>query len=271
MDKGPSGVGFCSIRRFLSVLVFVFASLCATAVAAWADGVWLPENISTLGNKIDHLWGIIFVLTTVLFLLTEGALLWFIIRFRHRPGHKATYFHDNNRLEIIWSVIPGLILLFLAIYQWNAWADAKLRPPDTKDAVRIQILAQQFEWNMRYPGPDGQFATADDITLKNQLYIPEGKPILIQLRAMDVIHSFFLPNLRVKQDVIPGATVQLWFDANKTGDYEIACSELCGLGHYRMRGLLLIKTLEEYESWLQEKYDAGVPPADWGWDWEEGV
>lgn len=258
-------------RRALLPLIILLAGVACTFGTAVADGVWLPENVSTLGERIDHLYSMIFVLTAVMFFLTEGALIVFLIRFRRRPGQKAAYFHDHKGLEAIWWIVPGAILLFLAVYQWNAWADAKIRPP-ASDAVRVQILAQQFEWKMRYPGPDGRFATGDDVVLTNQLYIPEGKDVWIQLHARDVIHSFFLPNFRVKQDVLPGQIVQVWFDANKTGTYEIACSELCGLGHYRMRGQLFVQTVQEFESWLQEKYGAtGAPPPDWGWDWEEGV
>lgn len=264
------GSFFRRARWFLAALLFGVGTCCAFGTA-FAGGTWLPENISTLGVRIDRLYEIIFVLVTVIFILAEGTLLFFIIRYRERPGRRAVYFHDHKGLETIWWIVPGAILFWLALYQWDAWADAKLRPPDAATAVRVEILAKQFEWNVRYPGPDGEFATADDVTLTNQLYIPEGKPILVQLRAADVIHSFFLPNLRVKQDVLPGTTTLVWFDATKTGDYEIACSELCGLGHYRMRALLFIRTAEEFEAWLQEKYDANAPPAEWGWNWEEGV
>jgi cytochrome c oxidase subunit 2 len=95
--------------------------------------------------------------------------------------------------------------------------------------------------------------------------------VLAQIRAQDVIHSFFLPNFRVKQDVVPGSTVLVWWDALKTGTYEIACAELCGLGHYRMRAQLFVHTPEEFESWLRDKEAAGVAAADWGWDWDEGT
>lgn len=258
------------MRGFLVALAFA-VGLSFIAGVAFAGGPWLPENVSTIGESIDHLYRVIFVIVVVIFFLTEGALLYFIFRYRRRPGRKATYFPHSAMLETVWTVIPGLILLFLAIYQWDAWADAKIRAPEASESIRVQVMAKQFEWNVRYAGPDGMFDTADDITMINQIYIPEGKPVLIQLRALDVIHSFFLPNLRVKQDIVPGTTVQVWFDANKTGKYEIACAELCGLGHYRMRGRLFVYTMEEYESWLQEKYDANVKPADGGWDWEEGV
>lgn len=270
MKRRPTGFRRSWIRGALTALAAATALL-GTSTLVFADGVWLPENISTIGEEIDKLWNGIFVLVTVAFFLTEGALVWFVFRYRERPGRKAYYFPDHKGLETIWWVVPGAVLLFLALYQWNTWAEAKLRVPDEQTALRVQINAKQFEWNVRYPGPDGEFATEDDITLTNQLYIPMGKNILIQLRAVDVIHSFFLPNLRVKQDIVPGTTTLVWFDATKTGTYEIACSELCGLGHYRMRARLFISTQEEFDAWLQEKVAAGATPADWGWDWEEGV
>jgi cytochrome c oxidase subunit 2 len=238
---------------------------------ALADGVWLPENVSTLGQRIDHLWGVIFWIATVAFVLTEGALLYAIIRFRARPGHRAQHLHESRALELSWWVFPGAVLVFLALYQWSAWADARLRPPDAAESVRIQIRAKQFEWNVRYAGPDDEFATADDVTFTNQVTIPRDRPILIQLRAEDVIHSFFLPNFRVKQDIVPGQTTLIWFDALREGRFEIACSELCGLGHYRMRGQLEVLTPEAFETWLQTTASGGQVPPDWGWKWEEGV
>ncbi|MEE9270965.1 MAG: cytochrome c oxidase subunit II [Candidatus Krumholzibacteria bacterium] len=256
----------------MSVVTFGVALFCSFGTAL-AGGPWLPENVSTIGEDIDHLYRVIFVITTIMFVLTQGVLVFFIFRYRQRPGRRAAYVHDNATVETVWTVVPGIILLVLAVYQWNAWADAKIRAPDSDEAIRVEILAQQFEWNIRYPGPDGVFDTQDDLTMKNQLYIPRGKPVLVQLRALDVIHSFFLPNLRVKQDVLPGPrnTILLWFDANKSGTYEIACAELCGLGHYRMRGQLFVYTPEEFETWLENKYKAKTPPADWGWGWEDGV
>jgi cytochrome c oxidase subunit 2 len=260
-----------SVRGLIPALL-VMAAVLGGAGAAFADGPWLPENVSTIGEKVDHLYRVIFWLTAVLLFLTEGALLYFIFRYRARPGRRAMYFPDHPGLEIAWWVVPGLILVGLALYQWDAWADAKLRPPDSERALRVQILARQFEWHMRYAGPDGEFATADDVVMTNQLHIPTGTPVLAEVRAVDVIHSFFLPNFRVKQDILPGTTTLLWFDANKAGRYEIACAELCGLGHYRMRGQLFVDTPEEFDSWLQEKYAAGATAADdWGWDWEEGL
>jgi len=258
------------VRGVLSIFVFATV-LCCVSGAALAEGPWLPENISTVGEKIDHLYNVIFVITAIMLVLTEGALLFFVVRYRRRDGKKASYTHESATAETIWTVVPGLLLLFLAFYQWNTWADAKLRFPDGSDTVRVQVLAKQFEWHIRYPGQDGIFATDDDVTSTNQLHIPDGRPVLLQLRATDVIHSFFLPHLRVKQDIIPGTTVQVWFDANKTGKYEIACAELCGLGHYRMRGHLFVDSMDEFESWIQKRREANTASADWGWDWEEGI
>ena len=260
------------LRGALPVLI-VATALTATFGVASADGPWLPPNVSTLGERIDHLYNIIFWLVAILFFGTEIALLWFIIRYRRKKGVKVSTVSHSGTAEAIWSIIPALILIFIAVYQWNTWADAKIRKPDESEAVKVQIIAKQFEWRMRYAGPDGVFATEDDVTTTNQLYIPENKMILAQMRSEDVIHSFFLPEHRVKQDVNPGPgnTVWLWFDAHKTGKYEIACAEICGLGHYRMRAQMFVQTQDEFESWLQGKYDEGKKPADWGWDWEEGI
>lgn len=252
----------------LSAFIFS-ACLFLLASPVLADGPWLPENISPLGEKIDSLYRIIFYMTTVTFFLVQGTLLFFIVKYREKPGQKAFYFHESATLELIWWVVPGVILFFLAVYQWNTWVQAKVSEPKSSETLRVEALAQQFAWSFRYPGPDNRFNTMDDVSTAAELHIPEGKPVSLQFQARDVIHSFFLPNLRVKQDVVPGLVTQVWFEASKTGTYEIACAELCGIMHFAMKGQLVIHTKDEFESWLQERYKEKEEPAPWGWDWVE--
>lgn len=251
--------------------LFLFTGILFLSGLAWADGPWLPENVSVHGEKADFLYRVIFYMTTFIFFAVQGTLIYFVIRYREKPGQKAFYFYESATLEVIWWVIPGLILFFLAVYQYNSWVQAKIAAPEGKNVVRIEAMAQQFAWNFRYAGPDGKFTTADDVSLVNQLHIPEGKPVLIQLQSLDVIHSFYLPFLRVKQDAVPGLIVQVWFQATKTGKYEIACAELCGIMHYAMRGELFIHTQDDYGKWLAEKYKAKEEPARWGWEWQENA
>lgn len=258
----PVFTGFSALA--LTAYLFLFFTHPAAA-----DGPWLPENISVLGEKIDFLYRIIFYMTTVTFFLVQGVLLFFIIKYRERPGQKALYFHESATLELIWWVVPGLILFFLAVYQWNTWVQAKVSEPKSSGALRVEALSQQFSWSFRYAGPDGKFNTRDDVSTAAELHIPEGKPVFLQLQARDVIHSFFLPNLRVKQDAVPGVISQVWFQASKTGTYEIACAELCGIMHFAMKGQLIIHTQQEFDQWLQEHYETKEEPAPWGWDWVE--
>ncbi len=264
-----NGKSFFIIRKSAIFTLFIIISwIFLSTNSSWANGPWLPENVSLLGEKVDYLYRIIFYLTSTAFVLTEGTLLYFVLRYREKPGRKAVYFHESATLEVIWWVIPGLILFFLAVYQWNTWVQAKISVPKN-DAIKIEIMAQQFAWNIRYPGPDGKFTTADDVSMINQLHVPEGKPVLIQIQSQDVIHSFYLPFLRVKQDAVPGIISEVWFQATKTGTYEIACSELCGMMHFAMKGELYIHTQKDFEKWLNVQYKAKQVPASWGWEWAE--
>ena len=226
-------------------------------------GWWLPESISTFGGKIDRLFYGILVLTSIVFFGVQGTLIAFLIQYRARPGVKAYYTHGSHRAEIIWTIIPAVILVILAFMGQGVWAEVKMRMPSKEKAVDIRIQAEQFAWNIQYPGPDGKFDTADDIRNINQLHIPVGKPVRVMLTSIDqpdkpaVIHSFFLPEFRLKQDAVPGMGIDLWFEAKRTGKYEIACAEFCGIGHYRMRGFLTIHSPEGFNAWLSEQSAAG--------------
>jgi cytochrome c oxidase subunit 2 len=213
----------------------------------------LIENISTYGGEVDLMFFVVLVVTGVAFFLVEGVLIYFLIHYRHREGQKAIYIHGNRRVEIMWTVIPGILLFGLAVYQYGAWTRIKIDRPDESDAVVISVESDQFEWFAMYPGPDGELGTADDIEAPiNVVHVPVNQPVIIRLTSRDVLHSFFVPVLRLKQDAIPGTIFPIWFEATKTGEYEIVCTELCGLGHYRMRGHLTVESEEEFQTWLAE-------------------
>ncbi len=226
-------------------------------------GWWLPEDISTFGGRIDYLFYFILVLTSVVFFAVQGTLIVFAVKYRSRPGAKAYYTHGSHTVEIIWTLIPTIILVILAFMGQGVWAEVKMNMPASEKAVDIRIQAEQFAWNVQYPGPDGKFDTADDLRNINQLHIPVGKPVRAMLTSIDqpdkpaVIHSFFLPEFRLKQDVVPGMGIDVWFEATRTGKYEIACAEFCGIGHYRMRGFLTIHSPEGFKAWLTEQSPAG--------------
>lgn len=210
----------------------------------------LPPVASSIGSSIDQLFYIILAITGFFFFLVEGALLWFIIKYRHRPGRTAAYTHGNTVAEIIWTVVPAAILIWLTFTSQRLWAVIHSHIP--ANANEVEIVAEQFAWNIRYPGEDGQFDTADDVNTLNQLHLPVNEPTVVWLKSKDVIHSFFVPAFRIKQDAVPGRTGQVWFKPTRPGQYEIACAELCGMGHYRMRGFVTVEPWEQVQAWLKE-------------------
>jgi cytochrome c oxidase subunit 2 len=221
-----------------------------------------PPTVSTFGGSVDQLYWLILAISGVAFLLTEGVLLYSVFRFRARDGGRATYLHGSRRLEVAWAAVPALILFWLAVYQFGVWTDIKVRMPAPDEAVQVQLSPKQFLWQVTYPGPDGQFATPDDIAAPNNvIHVPVNQKVLVTLLAEDVIHSFFVPALRLKQDALPGSAVQAWFEATQTGTYEVACAELCGLGHYKMQAQLTVESMAEFQAWLAER-QAAQPSRD---------
>src|SRR4029450_855432 len=171
-------------------------------------------------------------------------------------GRRATYTHGNTTLEIIWTVVPAAIFITLSFMSVSTWARVKRNAPDSD--YELGVTGKQFNWEVSYPGPDGKLGTDDDVKFDNDLHVPVNKPIRLQLTSKDVIHSFFMPNMRFKQDTVPGRQITAWFEAIKPGKYEIPCAELCGFGHSGMKGFVYVDPPERYEAWAREK---GVGPA----------
>ncbi len=211
---------------------------------------WLPENVSTYGQEIDSLFYLIYYITGATFILVTVLMVVFLIKYREQPGRRATYSHCNTTLEIIWTIIPAVILIVLAFMSASSWAKIKRHVPDTD--FEIAVMAKQFNWEVSYPGPDGKLGSDDDVKFDNDVHVPVHKPVRLFLTAADVIHSFFIPNLRFKQDVVPGRQIIGWFEATKPGRYELPCAELCGFGHSGMKGWLHVHTPEEYKKWADE-------------------
>ncbi len=230
--------------------------------------------ITTAGVEIDAQFQLTLIITGVAFILAQLALGWFIYRYRDRGQGQARYIHGNNLVEVGGAVITAVAFVGLAVLGQKVWADVHLTESPA-DAVRIEITGEQFLWNMRYPGPDGRFgrtspelyeavgntvgivpddpAGADDFIIQNNLVVPKGRPVELILRSKDVLHGFFVPELRLKQDTVPGLQIPLRFTATATGEFEIACAELCGLAHYRMRGFMKVVESDAYEAWLAEQ------------------
>lgn len=213
----------------------------------------LVPGLSTIAAPIDQLFMVVLIITGIAFFLVEGVLIYFLVRYRYREGRKAKFVHGNRRVEILWTVVPGLMLFGLAIFQYDTWTKAKIDFPSEAVSEVVAVTANQFEWKATYAGEDGQLGTEDDIVAPiNILHFPIGRPVIVELQSTDVLHSFFIPVLRVKQDVVPGRPSRVWFEAIGEGEYELACAELCGLGHYRMRAFVTLETQEKFEAWLEE-------------------
>lgn len=251
--------------RFWSILFLLVPVLGVLAfVLPMADiwpfqGHWLPQDVSANGYVIDNLFYFILILTGVIFIATSLVLFWFLWKYdAEKNPEPVKYMHGSHSLEVIWSIIPSVALLFIAIYQMDAWADAKMKRPtinvggaEVLKPPLAEVTGRQFEWRIRYAGEDGLIGTEDDVHTVNDLRIPLNEETVLLIKSQDVLHSFFLPNLRIKQDVVPGMKQFVWFKATQTGQFDIVCAELCGWGHYKMRGRVTVAERSRFDSWLE--------------------
>lgn len=257
----------------LCLLLLGFAAPVAQAEQRVEKLYWAPENITVGGEKIDGILNFIFWLTLFVFVATQGVYIIYLIKYRRRPGHKAHYSHGNNTLEFWWTIIPTAIFLTLAIWGNRVWNELT-KSPVPPDAVSIDIVAYQFGWDFRYAGADKQLgdcavelitkdnkfgvnnndpASKDDFT-STELVVPVGKPVHVLLRSRDVIHSFYVPSFRLYQDAVPGRTIKwVQFTVKRPADLELACSQLCGTGHYNMKAKIRVLPQAEYDKWYAEK------------------
>jgi cytochrome c oxidase subunit 2 len=277
-----------SIFFGLSLLaMFIFT------LAAPFYGWWLPDAVSSFAPDVDWLFYLILWFVGFFFVLTQVILVYAMWRFAGRPDARATYTHGNHQLEMLWTAVPGVILLGLAIGQIAVWQNIKYQGQMPAPDVTLTVLGRQWEWRMRYPADASRFTWAkeadeaairerrlsargwaenpeyDDLHVANELHTYVGANTRVYVRTQDVIHSFTMPNMRVKQDMLPGKTIPLWFKptrantrfdrstgklsppASPADAWEIACQELCGGRHYAMRGRVFVHdSKESYEAWL---------------------
>ena len=216
---------------------------------------WFPENISTYGADVDGVFYLIYYIVGFWFVLSQVAIIYFIVRYRRRSGARAVYVRGDRWRELSWIMVPAAIVLVLDLgidaAGARVWDTVKTHLP--AGDVHLDVTAKQFEWLVAYPGLDAQLGTTDDFTVNSELHVPTGKDIRLTLRSQDVLHSFFLPNVRLKQDAVPGRSIDVWFNVTKPGTYELACAELCGFGHYTMRGQFIVHTPEDYDRWVREQ------------------
>jgi cytochrome c oxidase subunit 2 len=235
----------------------------------------LPVAASAHAGEIDQMIALVHWLMAILFVGWGLFFIYVLVRFRKGANPKASYTGAKGKiskgLEVGVAVVEVILLVFYAI---PAWAKRVRAFPSENEAVVVKVVGEQFAWNVQYPGPDGKFgrtdvklvaadnplgldrrdpAAKDDVTTINQLYLPVDRPALIHLQSKDVIHSFGLYEMRVKQDAIPGMSIPVWFIPNRVGEYEIACSQLCGLGHFRMRGFVNIQSAADFQKWMSDQ------------------
>ena len=245
MQGRLKGIASILVPIILSILFILFY------VHPWMVDP-LPEGISTYSADIDEIYFVIYYITGFIFILVTCLLVGFIIKYRYKEGQPAVYSHGNTALELVWTAIPAVVFIVLFLISDSTWKRVKqFAPPGD---VEVRLTAVQFKWEFQYPGPDGKFDTPDDKTIDDDLHVPVNKVVRVYLRAKDVIHSFFVPVLRLKQDVVPGREIIAWFEVTKTGEYEIPCAELCGPGHSGMLGKLMVYTAEDYEEWVRKQW-----------------
>jgi cytochrome c oxidase subunit 2 len=217
---------------------------------------WLPQDVSTFGPSIDAILMLIIYVVGTAFLLTEGTLLAFVILYRRRQGARAHFVRGDSLPQMAWVLIPVVIVGFLDIAidvsARPIWNLVKEQRPAA--ALTVKLEALQFGWEFTYPGPDGQFGTHDDLMQTTTLTVPVGQVIRLLIESQDVIHSFYVPQLRLRQDAVPGRVIPAWFEATRPGKYEIACSQLCGNSHFAMKGILRVLSAEDYQRWISEHW-----------------
>jgi len=275
-------------RRWLA-LPITTALLSVTAAAQEGQEVvkrWgLKPPASSYGHRFDELFTLITTLIGVSFLIVLVMLLVPVFRDRAKPGRSASFDHGSSlhdkRFTAVVSIIVFIVLdasvLIVAMgdLREGYWAIPKDPTAESKP-YRVEILAQQWAWNFRATGPDGEFGTADDIITINELTVPVDTPVVLNMTSKDVIHSLYLPDMRFKRDANPGAVNEGWFEPIQTGDFAILCAELCGYAHYQMHGSMTVLSEADFEAWEQDAsylatalYDADDAEADWAWPWQE--
>jgi cytochrome c oxidase subunit 2 len=253
-----------------AVVVLFMAHNFGGAAATW----WLPHAITSHGADYDAQFNRTLVVVAVAFILAQLALGYVVFRYGSKKGGKAAYSHGSNKLEATWTIITFVAFATLAVMGQKIWAQLHFHeaPPGS---VNIEVTSEQFAWNFRYPGTDNLFGRTDpkliddssgnpvglddkdpaakDDIVSGTLWVPVNRPCHLILRSKDVIHSFFVPNLRFKQDLVPGMAINVHFTPIEIGTYEITCAELCGLGHYKMQSSMHVVSEEDYAKWLKER------------------
>src|SRR5438067_9765537 len=258
----------------LALLAIIWLITFASTYFFIAKTWWLPAGMAAAAPAIDRQFTVTFIAMGVVFVLAQCTLGLFAWQYRDRgSASKVEYSHGNIKLEVVWTTLTAILFIGLNLMGSPIWAAERFEPAKA-DAVPVEVTGMQFAWYFRYPGPDGKFAKTDpklidpssgneaalgidttdpaakDDVVWGTMFVPVNREIDLTLRAVDVIHSFFVPSMRFKQDAVPGLAIRMHFTPITTGDYEIACAELCGLGHYKMHGMLKVVSQQDFDKWL---------------------
>lgn len=215
--------------------------------------LWLPENISSVGRQVDSIFYVILWITGVVFVAVELTLVAFLILYRKRDKPKVAYTHGSTTVEVVWTVIPAILLVFLAFLSQDLWSQIRNPKRWPAETLTIRVQAERWQWNITYPGLDNAFGTGDDIETIGELHLPVATPVRVMITSKDIIHSFFIPAFRIKQDAVPGLHIPVGLQAEKTGHYDLMCAEFCGDEHYQMRGAVTIESPEEFLAWQKSQ------------------
>jgi len=277
------GDGVNKVNAFLFILFLVVGFVLLIWYSVENFHLYQLPIASEHGVETDRLFWITMVITGVVFVITQILLFYFSYKYQHKPTRQALFFPDNNRLEFIWTIVPAVVLTALVVYGLFVWNN--VMKPAPENAEIIEVMGYQFAWKVRYPGKDGELGTHDfrlidatnefgldfkdrlafDDFTPREMHLPKGQPVEFRIRARDVLHSVFAPHFRLKMDAVPGMPTRFWFIPTKstadmrieTGNpdfnYEIACTEVCGRGHFSMRLLVVVDEPAEYEKWKAEQ------------------
>jgi len=270
-EQGSAAVAF-TLATFLLIFTVVTVYL-FLAKPAWG---WFPPPITEFGKQIDAQFHRTLIITGIVFVAAQLGLALAIFRSRDR-GQKASFFEGNSAMEFIWTLATIIMFVGLGLYGEHAWAEAHFQGA-APGALQLEVTGQQFAWNFRYAGPDGKFggtkpelvsassgnplgldprdAASKDDVVSPVAYVPVGHEVELIIKTQDVTHSFYVRELRLKQDAVPGMIIHMHFNATVPGEYELACAELCGLGHYRMRSFVNVVSQEEFDKWMSDQETA---------------
>ncbi len=258
----------------LALMVLIWLITLVSTYFFVAKTWWLPVGASAATGFIDQQFTFTFIIMGIVFLAAQLGLGYIVWRYRQTPASPpVAYSHGNTTLEIVWTVLTAVLFIGLNLMGSRVWASERFDPAES-GAVQVEATGMQFAWYFRYPGPDGAYGktkvslmdpsaggeaaigldtsdpSAKDDVVTGTMYLPVNREVDLSLRSVDVIHDLFVPSLRFKQDAVPGLNIHMHFKPTAIGEYEIACAELCGLGHYKMHGMVHVVSQEDFDKWL---------------------